>query len=126
LKAIAVVAGVVGACIIAVAMMQGPLSAEPSPGMIERFTIFAYPMCMLLAGIFAAVRVRIALIYSVMALAFAVAFVIIHLSGEQDWDTFGEKVVFALLVTGPALIMTSLSWSVMRASSQPVIPTRLG
>jgi hypothetical protein len=106
-------------------MLLGPLIADPPPGTIERFTIFGYPICMLLGGIFAALRIRIALIYSVLALGFAIAFVIIHLSGEQDWDTVGAKAVFALLVAGPALIMISLSWSVMRARSQPAIPTRL-
>ncbi len=88
--------------------------------------IFAYPICMLLGGVFVLLRTRIALLYAGLAAAFAVGFVAIHLSGPHGWDTFNEKVVYSLIIVGPGLILSSLCWSVMRLESDPALPTRLG
>lgn len=126
LKAIAVVVGVVGAVVIAVVMLLGPLIADPPPNALERFTIFAYPICMLLGGIFAVLRIRIALIYGLLAIGFAIAFAVIYLLGDHNLGSVGEKVIFVMFVVGPALILSSLCWSVMRSEAQPAIPTRLG
>lgn len=126
LKATTFAVGVIGAFIIGVAMLLGPLLAEPAPGVAERFVIFAYPICMLLAGVFVLLRTRIALLYAVLAAGFAIAFVAIHLSGPHGWDTLTTKVVLTLIIVGPALILTSLCWSVMRLESGPLRPTRLG
>lgn len=58
--------------------------------------IFAYPICMLLAGVFVLIRTRIALLYAVLAAFFAIAFVAIHLSGPNGWNTFSEKVISSI------------------------------
>lgn len=126
LKATILAVGVIGALIIAVAMLTGPLLADPGPSAAERFVIFAYPICMLLGGIFVLLRTRIALLYAVLAAAFAVGFVAIHLSGDHGWDTFAEKAVYSIVVIGPALILTSLCWSVTRLETGSSRPTRLG
>ncbi len=126
LKATTLAVGVIGAFIIGFAMLLGPLLDDPGPGAAERFVIFAYPICMLLAGIFVLLRTRIALLYAVLAVAFAIAFVAIHLSGPNGWDTLTTKVVLSLVIVGPGLILTSLCWSVMRLESGPTLPTRLG
>ncbi|MDQ3656383.1 MAG: hypothetical protein M3457_15065 [Chloroflexota bacterium] len=100
--------------------------APITPGVAERFVIFAYPVCMLLSGIFVVLRTRVALIYAVLAVAFAIAFVAIHLSGDHGWETLAEKVIYSIVVVGPAMIVTSLGWSVSRLESHPTIHTRLG
>jgi len=126
LKATTLAIGVFGAFVIGFAMLLGPLLADPGPGAAERFVIFAYPICMLLGGVFVLLRTRIALLYAGLAAAFAVGFVAIHLSGPHGWDTFNEKVVYSLIIVGPGLILSSLCWSVMRLESDPALPTRLG
>jgi len=126
LKATTLTVGVIGALIIGFAMLLGPLLDDPGPGAAERFVIFAYPICMLLAGVFILLRTRIALLYAVLAALFAIAFVAIHLSGPNGWETFSSKVISTLIIVGPALIVTSLCWSVMRLESGPALPTRLG
>lgn len=125
LKATTLAIGVFGAFVIAFAMLLGPLLAEPAPGAAERFVIFAYPICMLLGGVFVLLRTRIALLYAVLAAAFAIAFVAIHLSGPHGWDTFTEKIIYSLIIVGPGVILSSLSWSVMRLESRPALPSRL-
>ena len=126
LKATTLAIGVFGAFVIGFAMLLGPLLADPGPGAAERFVIFAYPICMLLGGVFVLLRTRIALLYAGLAAAFAVGFVAIHLSGPHGWDTFNEKkVVYSLIIVGPGLILSSLCWSVMRLESDPALPTRL-
>lgn len=125
LKATTLAVGVVGAFIIGFAMLLGPLQDDPGPSTAERFIIFAYPMCMLLGGVFILLRPRIALLYAVLAIAFAGGFVAIHLSGPNGWDTLTTKVVLSLIIIGPALILTSLAWSVLRLESGPALPTRL-
>ena len=119
LRVAAVAVGVVGAVIVAVAMLAGPLSDDPGPDTVERFVIFAYPICLLLGGIFAAVRVRIGLVYGGLAIVFAALFAVMELTADDaGWDGFGEAVVFTMLVVGPALILTSLCWSVMRETGE--------
>jgi hypothetical protein len=125
MKATTVAIGVVSAIVVAVAMLLGPLSADPSPDTVERFAIFAYPICLLLAGVFIVLRTRIALIYGVLAVVFAVAWVVIHLSGNHGWETGAEKFVYTVVVIGPALIVASLCWSIWRLESGPALPTRL-
>ncbi len=61
-----------------------------------------------------------------LAAAFAVGFVAIHLSGPHGWDTFNEKVVYSLIIIGPGLILSSLCWSVSRLETGSSLPTRLG
>ncbi len=125
LKATALAVGVIGAFVIGFAMLLGPLQDDPGPATAERFIIFAYPICMLLGGVFILLRPRIALIYAVLAIAFAAGYIAIHLSGPNGWDTLSTKVVLSLIITGPALILTSLAWSVVRLESGPTLPTRL-
>ncbi len=125
LKATTLAVGVFGAFVIGFAMLLGPLQDDPGPSVAERFVIFAYPICMLLAGVFVLLRSRIALIYGVLAAIFAITFVGIHLSGPNGWDTMSAKVISSMIIVGPALIVTSLSWSVTRLESGPALPTRL-
>jgi hypothetical protein len=111
--------GVVGAVIVAVLMLAGPLSDDPGPDAVERFVIFAYPICLLLGGVFAAIKVRIGLVYGGLAMLFAATYVVMALTADDsDWDGFAEAAVFTMLVVGPALILTSLCWSVMRESGE--------
>lgn len=126
LKAAAVAVGVVGAIVVGLAMLSGPLLDEPAPGAVERLVIFAYPLCLLLAGVFVVLRTRIALLYAVLAIVFAAAFVAFHLSGDHAWNGIAEQVINTIIVVGPAMIVTSLCWSVLRLESGPAIPTRLG
>ena len=120
-RAAAVIVGVVGAVIVAVVMLAGPLSDDPGPDMLERFVIFAYPICLLLGGIFAAIRVRIGLIYGGLAILFAATYTVMALTADDaGWEGFGEAVVFTMLVVGPALILASLCWSVMRETGEAI------
>jgi hypothetical protein len=110
---------VIGAVVVAIVMLAGPLSDDPGPDALERFVIFAYPICLLLGGVFAAIRVRIGLIYGGLALVFAATYTVMELTADDaGWDEFGEATVFAMLVVGPALILTSLCWSVMRETGE--------
>lgn len=118
LKATAVAVGVVGAVIVAVAMLLGPLTDDPGPEVMERFVIFAYPLCLLLGGVFAALRLRIGLVYGLLSIVFAVAFVVIRLLGDDGPEQASTKLIFAALVIGPALILTSLCWSAMREEAR--------
>ncbi len=119
LRAAAVVVGVVGAVIVAIVMLAGPLTDDPGPGTVERFVIFAYPICLLLGGIFAAIRARIGLIYGGLAIVFAAIYTAMALTAnDSGWSGFGEAAVFTMLVVGPALVLTSLCWSVMRETGE--------
>ena len=125
LKAIAVAVGVIGSVIVSVAMLLGPLIDEPAPDVIERFVIFAYPICLFLGGIFVLLRTRIGLVYGVLAIVFAAAWVAIHLTGDNNWNSLGEKLIYPIIVVGPGVILASLCWSILREESRPPIPTRL-
>lgn len=117
----AVLVGVVGGCLVAIAMLGGPLSEEPGPNAFERFVMFAYPICLVLGGVFALLRVKIGLLYGVLGIVFAAIFVVLMLTGSEDtWgDTSGiAKLLYAIVVVGPALILSSLCWSVMREASR--------
>jgi hypothetical protein len=117
----AVLVGVVGGCLVAIAMLGGPLSEEPGPNAFERFVMFAYPICLVLGGIFALLRVKIGLLYGLLGIIFAAAFVALMLTGsEETWgDTSAvAKLLYAIVVVGPALILSSLCWSVMREASR--------
>ncbi len=121
-RAAAVLVGVVGGCLVAIAMLGGPLSEDPGPNAFERFVMFAYPICLVLGGIFALLRVKIALLYGVIGVVFGMAFVGMMLTGNEevwgDASTFAN-ILYGMLVVGPALILTSLCWSVMRVAPQP-------
>jgi hypothetical protein len=117
----AVLVGVVGGCLVAIAMLGGPLSEEPGPNAFERFVMFAYPICLVLGGIFALLRVKIGLMYGLLGIIFAAAFVALMLTGSEE--TWGDtsvvaKLLYAIVVVGPALILSSLCWSVMREASR--------
>lgn len=118
LKATAVAVGVIGAVMVAVAMLLGPLTDDPGPDVLERFVIFAYPLCLLMGGIFAALRLRIGVVYGLLAIGFAVAFVVIRLLGDDGPEQVPTMLIFAALVIGPALILTSLCWSAMREEAR--------
>ena len=117
LRVAAVLVGVVGGCLVALAMLGGPLSEDPGPNAFERFVMFAYPICLILGGVFALLRVKIGLLYGLLGIVFAGVFVVLMLTGsEETWgDTSGiAKILYAIIVVGPALILSSLCWSVMR------------
>jgi hypothetical protein len=117
----AVLVGVVGGCLVAIAMLGGPLSEEPGPNAFERFVMFAYPICLVLGGIFALLRVKIGLLYGLLGLVFALIFVALMLTGnEETWgDTSAiAQILYAIIVIGPALILSSLCWSVMREADR--------
>ncbi len=102
-------------------MLGGPLSEDPGPNAFERFVMFAYPICLVLGGVFALLRVKIGLLYGGLGVVFAVIFVVLMLVGNEDtWgDTSGlAKLLYAIIVVGPALILSSLCWSVMRESER--------
>ena len=117
LRAAAVLVGVIGGCLVALAMLGGPLSEDPGPNAFERFVMFAYPICLVLGGVFALLRVKIGLLYGVLGSVFALIFVVLMLTGsEETWGDISTlaSVLYGIIVVGPALILTSLCWSVMR------------
>ena len=117
LRAAAVLVGVIGGCLVALAMLGGPLSEDPGPNAFERFVMFAYPICLALGGVFALLRVKIGLLYGVLGIVFALIFVVLMLTGsEETWGDISTlaSVLYGIIVVGPALILTSLCWSVMR------------
>ena len=117
LRAAAVLVGVIGGCLVALAMLGGPLSEDPGPNAFERFVMFAYPICLVLGGVFALLRVKIGLLYGVLGIVFALIFVVLMLTGsEETWGDISTlaSVLYGIIVVGPALILTSLCWSVMR------------
>ena len=120
-RAAAVLVGVIGGCLVAIAMLGGPLSEDPGPNAFERFIMFAYPICLVLGGIFALLRVKIGLLYGGLGILFGLVFVVLMLTGNED--TWGDtsttaKLLYGIIVTGPALILSSLCWSVMRESDR--------
>lgn len=123
-RAAAVIVGVVGGCIVAIAMLSGPLSAEPAPSTFERFVMFAYPICLILGGIFALLRVKIGLLYGILGVAFAIAFVVMMLTGnDATWgdDPWLNKLFYGIIVIGPGMVLTSLCWSVMQEDRRAAV-----
>lgn len=126
-RAAAVFVGVVGGCIVAIAMLSGPLSAEPGPSTFERFVMFAYPICLILGGIFALLRVKIGLLYGGLGVVFAILFVVLMLTGtDATWgdDPALNKLFYGIIVIGPGMILSSLCWSVMQLDRQAVAEDR--
>lgn len=116
LRAAAVIVGVVGAVVVAIAMLAGPLTDDPAPGAIERFVILAYPICLLLGGLFATIRIQAGLVYGGLATLFAVITTVMELTGD---DSSWSEVV-AILMVAPALVLASLCWSVLRSTGESI------
>lgn len=120
-RAAAVLVGVIGGCLVAIAMLGGPLSEDPGPNTIERFVMFAYPICLVLGGVFALLRVKIGLLYGVLGIVFGLILVGLMLTGSDE--TWGENsnlasILYGVVMVGPALILSSLCWSVMRETER--------
>lgn len=110
-KALAVIVGVVGAGAVAVAMILGPVISEPPPTTIEILVIIAYPLCMLLGGIFTAIHLRTGLMISLLAVIFAAVFAGLYVTGDPG--SVGENVLFGAFVIAPAVILAGLCWGAL-------------